>query len=150
MSNAVIHKLEALVARYTTLCLESERQTLPVAQKRVREYLDLTQQQANATRKQGWTGLGAAGLGLGGTLLATAVGAGHFSKTIATVCSQGGNIFTKNFEAQQSLLAGKAGLIQNHFLPAAKQTMEKSHQAMLSAAGALSRVQEQGTRSGIR
>ncbi len=150
MSNAVIHKLEALVARYTTLCLDSERQTLPVMQKRIREYIDLTRQQANATKNQGWAGLAAAGLGFAGTLLATAYGVGHFSKPIGTLCSQGGSIFSSRFEAQKTLLAGKAGLIQSHFLPASKQTMEKSHQAMISVAGAQSRLQEQSARSGIR
>ena len=151
MSNAVMHKLQALVSKYTALCPEADRQMHRTTQERVRQYTDLTEQQASATRKQGYTGFIGAGLGLAGSVAATAFAAynetTNYSKSVGTMCSQFGNVFSSGYEAEKTRLGGRASLIQQHFLPEGKQTLEKSHQFIQGLMSTFSRLQEQSGRS---
>ncbi len=147
MSNAVMHKLQELVSKYTALCPEADRQMHKTTQERVRQFTDLTEKQATATRNQGYTGFVSAGLGFAGTVAASAWGYNNLAKPIGTVCSQFGNVFSSGYEAEKTRLGGRAGLIQNHFLPEGKQALEKSHQFIQGLMSTLSRLQEQSGRS---
>lgn len=152
MSNAVMHKLQQLISKYTALCPEADRQMHQTTRERVRQFTDLTEKQASATRWQGYTGLGGAALGLVGTVGATAFqtwmeSPNNYSKQVGTACSQLGNVFSSGYEAEKTRLGGRAGLIQNHFLPEGKQTLEKSHQFIQGLMSSLSRLQEQSGRS---
>lgn len=149
MSNAVMHQLQELVAKYTTICSESDIKMRETTQKRVRQFTDLTEKQTHATRMQGYIGFGAAGLGFLGIVAANSQGFGNAAKPFGTICSQGGNVFSSLYAADEKLLAGRAGLVQNHFLPEGKQTLEKSHQFIQGLLSNLSRLQEQSARSGI-